>query len=186
MSNSQNISAAVDRPQQSSMISVSGISQFCLQIDLNEKSYQQIVEKMALQNMMLGSSSQKSMLVKEFFVRLIQGGAPSQMRTPTRHLTIETINRYIFTLNEVQQPRRRGHISEVELRKCIKLELEKDKRYEMDKKTLRRIVENLKREGLVKTKQFKVTIYQDKVNSRSQQQQSLYYGGSANYGSSSI
>lgn len=55
----------------------------------------------------------------------------------------------------------------------------------MDKKTLRRIVENLKREGLVKTKQFKVTIYQDKVNSRSQQQQSLYYGG-GNYGSSSI
>ena len=33
----------------------------------------------------------------------------------------------------------------------------------MDKKTLRRIVENLKREGLVKTKQFKVTIYQDKI-----------------------
>ena len=102
MPNSQNISAAVDRPQQSSMISISGISQFCLQIDLNEKSYQQIVEKMAMQNMMLGSNSQKSMLVKEFFVRLIQGGAPSQMRTPTRHLTIETINRYIFTLNEVQ------------------------------------------------------------------------------------
>ena len=81
------------------------------------------------------------------------------MRTPTRHLTIETINRYIFTLNEVQKPERRGHISEVELRKCIKLELEKDKRHEMDKKTLRRIVENLKREGLVKTRQFKVTIY---------------------------
>ena len=46
----------------------------------------------------------------------------------------------------------RGHISEVELRKRIKLELEKDKGFEMDKKTLRRIVENLKREGLVKTK----------------------------------
>ena len=98
------------------------------------------------------------MIVKEFFVRLIQGGAPSQMRTPTRHLTIETINRYIFTLNVVQESER-GHISEVELRKRIKMELEKDKGFEMDKKTLRRIVDNLKREGLVKTKQFKVTIY---------------------------
>lgn len=47
----------------------------------------------------------------------------------------------------------------MELRKRIKLELEKDKCFEMDKKTLRRIVENLKCEDLVKTKQFKVTIY---------------------------
>lgn len=37
----------------------------------------------------------------------------------------------------------------------------------MDKKTLRRIVDALRHEGLVKTKQFKVTIYQDKVNYRS-------------------
>ena len=43
------------------------------------------------------------------------------------------------------------------------MELERDKGFEMDKKTLKRIVENLKREGLVKTKQFRVTIYQDKV-----------------------
>lgn len=57
------------------------------------------------------------------------------------------------------QESERGHISEVELRKRIKMELEKDKGFEMDKKTLRRIVDNLKREGLVKTKQFKVTIY---------------------------
>ena len=75
-----------------------------------------------------------------------------------RHLTIETINRYIFALNVVQESDR-GHISEVELRKRIKTDLEKDMGFEMDKKTLRRIVENLKREDLVKTKQFKVTIY---------------------------
>jgi len=80
------------------------------------------------------------------------------MRTPTRHLTIETINRYIFALNVVLESPR-GHISEVELRKRIKMELERDKGFEMDKKTLRRIVENLKQAGLVKTKQFRVTIY---------------------------
>ena len=91
------------------------------------------------------------MLVKEYFVRLIQGGVSPRSKTPTRHLTIETINRYIFVLNVVQESPR-GHISEVDLRKRIKTELERDKKYEMDKKTLRRIVENLKREGLVKTK----------------------------------
>ena len=30
----------------------------------------------------------------------------------------------------------------------------------MDKKTLKRIIENLRKEGLVQTKNFKVTIYQ--------------------------
>ena len=102
----------------------------------------------------------KNMIVKEFFVELIQGGT----KTPTRHLTIETINRYIFVLNVVQESPR-GHISEVKLRNRIKMELEGDKNYEMDKKTLRRIVENLRVAVLVKTKQFKVTIYQDRVAS---------------------
>lgn len=48
------------------------------------------------------SRAGKSILVKEYFTQLIEGGTlSSQIRTPTRHLTIETINRYIFTLNEV-------------------------------------------------------------------------------------
>lgn len=133
-----------------------------LQIELNEKSYQRVLVKMAGQVL---SGKPKNMIVKEFFVKLIQGGTATQTRTPTRHLTIETINRYIFTLNVVQESER-GHISEVDLRKRIKQELEKEKTFEMDKKTLRRIVENLKREELVKTKQFKVTIYQDRVLSK--------------------
>ena len=60
---------------------------------------------------------------------------------------METINRYIFTLNAVHNTK--GHISEVELRKKIKNELEKAKSFEMDKKTLKRIIENLRKEGLV-------------------------------------
>ena len=51
----------------------------------------------------------------------------------------------------------------------------------MDKKTLRRIVENLKREGLVKTRQFKVTIYQDKVVNSSSKHNQHYGGGSNNF-----
>lgn len=141
-------------------------SQLRHQIDLNFKSYEQIQEKIKHEAWGIAlEGAMKTIIVKEFFVRLIQGGAaPSQTRTPTRHLTIETINRYIFVLNVVQDSER-GHISEVELRKRIKMELERDKGFEMDKKTLRRIVENLKQASLVKTKQFKVTIYQDRVSS---------------------
>ena len=90
----------------------------------------------------------KNMIVKDFFVRMIQGGTLTQTRTPTRHLTILSINRYILILNAVQESPR-GHISEVELRKLI-IRVERDKslllkakKQEMDKKTLRRMVEKL-------------------------------------------
>lgn len=49
-------------------------------------------------------------------------------------------------------------MSELTVRQRIKTELEKQKSFEMDKKTLRRIIENLKRDGLLLAKDFKVTI----------------------------
>ena len=66
-------------------------------------------------------------------------------------MTIGSINRYIFTLNAVHESPG-GHISEVDLRKRIKQELEQNKSFEMDKKTLRRIVDNLVNAGLIKSK----------------------------------
>ena len=72
-------------------------------------------------------------------------------------MTVETINRYIFTLNAVHEVEM-GHISEVDLRNKIKLELERTKKYEMDKKTLRKIIENLRQEDFIVTKKFKVAI----------------------------
>jgi DNA-binding GntR family transcriptional regulator len=51
-----------------------------------------------------------------------------------------------------------GHVAELEIRQRIKTELEKQKSFEMDKKTLRRIVDNLKREGLLQTRDFKISI----------------------------
>jgi galactokinase/mevalonate kinase-like predicted kinase len=55
-------------------------------------------------------------------------------------LTIETINRYIFCLNEVNF---QGNISLVDLRNNIKNVLERSKGFEIDKKTLKRIIERL-------------------------------------------
>ena len=42
--------------------------------------------------------------------------------------------------------------------KEIRTDLEANKGYQIDKKTVRRIVEHLEKEGLVKTKEIKVTI----------------------------
>jgi hypothetical protein len=52
------------------------------------------------------------------------------------------------------------NISIVDLRNDIKNELEKLKGFEIDKKTLKRIVDNLKTDGLVKTVDFLVTVEQ--------------------------
>lgn len=70
-------------------------------------------------------------------------------------MTVETINRYIFCLNKVTEL---GHISLVDLRNEIKNELEKNKGFEIDKKTLKRIVDKLKQDNLIKTVDFLVNI----------------------------
>ena len=98
-----------------------------------------------------------SELVKRYFIRLIQG---TTSQTSSRHLTVETINRYIFTLNALHDSER-GHIAEVKVREKIKEVLEKKKIYNMDKKTLRRIIENLRKEELLQTRKFKVTMEED-------------------------
>jgi hypothetical protein len=46
----------------------------------------------------------------------------------------------------------------VELRNDVKNELEKSKGFEIDKKTLKRIVEKLQQDKLVKTVDFLVTV----------------------------
>ena len=93
-------------------------------------------------------------VVKQFFIRLIQGKTQQQC---SRHLTVETINRYIFTLNTLHESEH-GHISEVQLRNAIKADLERHKKHEMDKKTLRRIIDYLRKEDLLKIKRFLVTV----------------------------
>lgn len=68
---------------------------------------------------------------------MITNGKSSASR---RSLTVETINRYIFCLNKVVE---KGHISTIDLKKDIMDELEKGKPFEIDKKTLKKIVDNL-------------------------------------------
>ena len=134
------------------------MTQFKLQIDLNEHSLKQILDKVKEDKLyteeQLSQITDYSDVVKQFFIRLIQG---KTQQTSSRHLTVETINRYIFTLNALHESEY-GHISEVDLRNLIKMDLEKHKKHEMDKKTLRRIIDYLRKEDLLKIKRFLVTI----------------------------
>ena len=101
-------------------------------------------------------SQGNSDIVKRFFGTLMRS------KGTDRHWTRETINRYIFILNTVLGSEG-GHISEVDLRKRIKNELERDKNHEIDKRTLRKLVETLEGEHLLKTRQFRITISQDEL-----------------------
>ena len=80
----------------------------------------------------------KSEIIIDYFTSIIVDGKTS---TSKRSLTVETINRYVFCLNKVHSV---GNISIVDLRNDIKNELEKHKGFEIDKKTLKRIIDNLK------------------------------------------
>lgn len=70
-------------------------------------------------------------------------------------MTVQTINRYVYCLNKVIES---GHISLVDLRNDIKNDLEKAKGFEIDKKTLKRIIEKLVKDKLLKTVDFLVTV----------------------------
>ena len=124
-------------------------------IDLNEKSLQLVKSKMPPSQV----GEDKHDVVRRYFIDLIrQQGAPeNQTKLPaSRHLTIETINRYIFCLNLVNEAPQ-GHIPELEVRSAIKTKLEVQKDFKMDKKTLRKIIENLKHNNFLQTKDFKVS-----------------------------
>ena len=103
----------------------------------------------------MGGSS-KAEVVKKYFIGLITQSDSNPRHQASRHLTIETINRYIFCLNMVHESEH-GHVSELAVRSQVKKVLEKQKDFEMDKKTLRRIIENLKHDELIKTRDFQVT-----------------------------
>lgn len=62
-------------------------------IELNEKSYE-IIEKVWRKNI----DTTKNELIIDYFTNLITEGKSSSAR---RQLTIETINRYVFCLNQI-------------------------------------------------------------------------------------
>lgn len=70
-------------------------------------------------------------------------------------MTSLNFNRHIFILNKVNLI---GPKSLVELRNEIKDQLESNSSCEIDKKSLRKVIENLAKKELIKTVDFNVTI----------------------------
>lgn len=79
---------------------------------------------------------------------MITDGKESASR---RSFAVETINRYIFCLNKVVEC---GVISSIDLQNSISEVLEKEKPFEIDKRTLKNIVEKLEHDNLVQTVRF--------------------------------
>ena len=79
-------------------------------------------------------------------------------------LTTQILDRYIFCLNTVQEKK---FIPIIDLKKEIKRDLEANRNFLIDKKTVKRIIMILKAEGLVATKDIRVTISYANVGSDS-------------------
>jgi hypothetical protein len=72
-----------------------------------------------------------------------------------RTLTSQHVDRYIFCLNYVIE---RGFAPIVDLVKGIKSELEFNRSYHIDKKTVKRIIDILLSEGLLEVQDVKFTV----------------------------
>jgi len=80
-------------------------------IELNQKSFELIQKKVVARR-----GETKVEIVKRYFIALITESHPGGItNNSSRHLTIETINRYIFCLNLVNNSKN-GHISELAVR----------------------------------------------------------------------
>ena len=79
-------------------------------------------------------------------------------------LTTQILDRYIFCLNTVQSKK---FIPVIDLIKEIRTDLEANRNFIIDKKTVKRIISILKAEDLVKTKDVRVTISYGHIDSDS-------------------
>lgn len=82
-------------------------------------------------------------------------------------LTTQILDRYIFCLNKVQEKK---FIPIIDLKKEIRTDLEANRNFIIDKKTVKRIVSILKAEDLVRTKDIRVTTSYGCVDSDSEQE----------------
>jgi hypothetical protein len=77
-------------------------------LDLNDRSFERIIALLKKEKKDV-SADKRQDLVRKFFVSLIQSAA-GVLVSSSRHLTIETIRRYVFVLNTVEHDQ---HVSEV-------------------------------------------------------------------------
>lgn len=97
-----------------------------------------------------------SMLIDYFrhIMNLYMNKDSGTMLKGRRTYTTQHLDRYIFVLNKVSEHR---FIPLIDLIKEIRTDLEANRGFRIDKKTVKRIVEHLQMEGLLMAKDVKVT-----------------------------
>lgn len=111
------------------------------QLDLNEECFELI--KLARPQL----KETKEVIVREYFKALLKD------KNKKRSITIDTINRYIYTLNLVYKSE---VISMIDLKHHIKTDLERGCGWDIDNKTMKRITSLLKESNLITTFEFEV------------------------------
>lgn len=134
--------------------------------DLNEKSMEQIktnIVQKKYQDLVriftdphTGKVDEQRLLIDYFrHIITLHTAGPSATLKGRRTLTTQHLDRYIFCINQVVE---KGFIPLLDLIKDIRTQLEGNRGYSIDKKTVRRIVEHLEAEQLLCTKDVKVTV----------------------------
>ena len=103
---------------------------------------------------MISTDTSDHQILIEYFKYIITKYTSKKM-TNRRSFTTQHFDRYVFCLNVIMAEK---YIPIVDLNRKIKDVLEKGIGYEIDKKTVRRIVDHLSFEKLVKIQQIKTQI----------------------------
>ena len=111
------------------------------QLDLNDECYALICSKSENYN------TSKTLFVREYFTKILKS------KNKKRSITIDTINRYIYTLNLVYS---KEVVSMIDLKNHIKTELERGFGWDIDNKTMKSITGLLKEKELLNTFEFDI------------------------------
>eukprot|EP01022_Parablepharisma_sp_SALTPOND_P033486 TRINITY_DN88840_c0_g1_i1.p1 TRINITY_DN88840_c0_g1~~TRINITY_DN88840_c0_g1_i1.p1 ORF type:complete len:834 (-),score=133.08 TRINITY_DN88840_c0_g1_i1:132-2552(-) len=97
----------------------------------------------------------KKLVVKTVLVGIIEESDHGQKQKKRREIATETLNRYIFCLNKVEEHK---VLSMLELMNMITQGLEKEQGITIARKTLKKIMQNLTKSGLIKTSAFTIDL----------------------------
>jgi len=132
--------------------------------ELNENSYENIVNlldtkipkfKKKYGKEKLKNSDFRKLVIKTALVGIIEESEHGQKQKKRREIAPETLNRYIFVLNKIEENQ---IISMLEIINCITNELEKSHGITIARKTVKKIGQNLTKSGLINTAEFTVNL----------------------------
>ena len=105
-------------------------------------------------------------MVKDYFIKILKS------KNKKRSITIDTINRYIYSLNLIYKYE---VLSMIELKYFIKNDLERGWGWDIDNKTVRRMTGLLKEHGIIRAYEFEIKYIPQEDNESEDSQSSEEY-----------